>query len=442
MSPTRLHILLLVFVPLVVAQNSASRLAMGDLPYCALECLTTALVASPCKPADQECICANDPLRRKVDFCVRQACTVKQGLITKNITMATCKAPPRDRSGLFKVTNIILGVISSAVVLLRLTSKIALSGAEFGLDDYSILITIMTMIPGTIINDQGTLKSGLGKDIWMLEFPHITNFVRFFYVLEVLYFAQLMMLKLSFLSFYHRIFPGVVVKRVILATAVFNIIVGVAFVVVGIFQCQPIDFFWNSWDREHSGKCINTSALGWASAAISIALDIWMLAIPMSQLVHLKLAWKKKVSVGFMFGVGSFVTVVSILRLPFLVSFDTSENPTWDYWNVIYWSNIEISIGITCACMPAIRVLLVRLFRKHRRTSYGTSNQYHRHTGDTAAGDTLSWQGKKQKATKSTNNSEVQRDHTDGDEIALVDMDDIIAEINVVESANSSHASL
>ena len=63
---------------------------------------------------------------------------------------------------------------------------------------------------------------------------------------------------------------------------------------------------WWRWDGEHKdGKCVDINALGWANAAISIALDAWMLVLPLWQVSLLKLAWKKKLSVALMFFVGT-----------------------------------------------------------------------------------------------------------------------------------------
>lgn len=56
------------------------------------------------------------------------------------------------------------------------------------------------------------------------------------------------------------------------------------------------------------------------------------------------------------------VTAVSILRLQALVAFATSTNFTWDNYNIHFWSTIEINVGIMCACMPALRQILVWLF--------------------------------------------------------------------------------
>jgi hypothetical protein len=178
---------------------------------------------------------------------------------------------------------------------------------DLGMDDYFIVLTLITGVPGTVINDRGVMANGMGKDIWTLEYRQITNFIRWFYALEILYFASISLLKVSLLFFYYHIFPGTRIRRVIVATSIFNALFGIAFVAAAIFQCQPVSFYWNRWDGESNGAgtCININALAWANAAISIALDIWMLAIPLSQLTHLKLAWKKKVGVVMMFGVGT-----------------------------------------------------------------------------------------------------------------------------------------
>lgn len=73
------------------------------------------------------------------------------------------------------------------------------------------------------------------------------------------------------------------------------------------------------------------------------------------------------------------VTVVSILRLSSLVEFRAdSLNPTWDFFNVALWSDIEINVGIICVCMPSLRVLLTRIFPKMLGTS---QKSYGMHSG-------------------------------------------------------------
>lgn len=56
------------------------------------------------------------------------------------------------------------------------------------------------------------------------------------------------------------------------------------------------------------------------------------------------------------------VTVVSILRLRALVTFATSDNPTFDNFETMIWSTLELNVGIICACMPSMRQILARIF--------------------------------------------------------------------------------
>lgn len=69
------------------------------------------------------------------------------------------------------------------------------------------------------------------------------------------------------------------------------------------------------------------------------------------------------------------VTVVSIVRLEGLVTFANSINPTWDNWSTGIWSTIEINVGIICACMPSLRLLLIRAFPKLLVANTPPSNQ-------------------------------------------------------------------
>lgn len=186
----------------------------------------------------------------------------------------------------------------------RFASKYTTHG-EFGYDDYTIGITLLSGIPSTVMTIHGLTSNGLGRDIWTVFPEQITNFIHVFYVMEILYFGQLALLKLSLLFFYQRIFPGPGIRKLLWASIFFDILWGVVFVFVGTFQCQPISHYWKSWDGEHKGKCFDVNAMAWGNAGISIILDGWMLALPMSQIIHLKLHWRKKLGVAAMFMVGT-----------------------------------------------------------------------------------------------------------------------------------------
>lgn len=189
-------------------------------------------------------------------------------------------------------------------MVLRVVSKLV-TRAEFGLDDYSIFVTFASGIPSSVLEVHGLTSNGFGRDIWTVSPKQITDYLRAFYVMEVLYFAQVFLLKLSLLFFYLRIFPAPKFRKFLWATVIFDTVFGAVFIMGGIFQCRPISYYWNQWDGLHKGKCINVNGMAWANAIISIVLDVWMLGLAISQLVHLQMHWKKKVGVGMMFAVGT-----------------------------------------------------------------------------------------------------------------------------------------
>ncbi|RBR06325.1 hypothetical protein FVER53590_07611 [Fusarium verticillioides] len=372
---------LVAFVPLVAAQNATKEL-LTNLPACAAPCYEDAIKKSDCNSTDVKCVCSTQVIIQTAEACAAQACHVRDSLTTLNMTYTYCEVPVRNKTPIFINVTIVLGVISGVATALRLWSKFFYTKTELGLDDLFIVLTLFIGMPSTAMNIHGTAGHGEGRDIWTLEFDDITKFGFYFWLLEIFYFAQVSLLKTSLLFFYLRIFPGNA-QKLLWGTIIFNSVFGVLFMFLAAFQCTPVSYFWLNWDGEHKGTCMNSTAIGWANASISVAVDVWMLAVPMWYLRKLKLHWKKKIGVAAMFIVGTFVTVVSIIRLQFLVDLGSSHNPTYDQTDISIWSTVEINVGIICASMPALRVILVRLFPSLGGSSYDSSkyNNYGEHYG-------------------------------------------------------------
>ncbi|CAG8949283.1 hypothetical protein HYFRA_00004908 [Hymenoscyphus fraxineus] len=354
---------------------------LDSLSPCALNCTEIKILASDCQFSNLTCLCANAPLQAEIARCALTSCSILEALQLKNASTVLCNVPIRSRTYEFKVVVITLGTASGVVVFLRILSKY-LAQQPLWYDDFAILFTLFAGIPATVLGSHSLPKNGVGKDIWTVPAHQITEFIRIFYIMEIMYFSHIATMKLPVLFFYWKIFPHSRIKYLIWATVLFVFVYGTTFIFLGIFQCSPISFFWTNWDGEHEGKCFNSNAMTWANAGIGIALDIWMLALPMQQVFKLNLHWKKKIGVAMMFSVGLFVTIVSCLRLKSLVKFTYSDNPTWDNFDVGLWSTIEINVGIFCACMPSLR-LLVRIFPRISGSSGSQSKRKsNRYTGD------------------------------------------------------------
>lgn len=308
-----------------------------------------------------------------------------------NLTAVGCDRPIRDRSRTYIILNNVFGTLSGVFVLQRVAYKIWFK-VGLGSDDLMAAATVLIGLPSTVIGVYKVADHTLGRDIWTLTPSQITDFGRYFWIMEILYFLEVSMLKLSLILFYIRIFPGQTVRTILWITFAACAAFGLSFALVSVFQCTPISFYWEKWDGEHHGTCLNINSIAWSNAAISIAFDIWVLAIPLWQIKDLHLDWRRKVGVALMFCMGALqvrlvlstnlsanqtfsVAVVSILRLRSLIKFGSNSlNPTWDFLDVGIWSVVEINVGLICVCLPSLRVLLVRIFPRLQ----GTTERYAR----------------------------------------------------------------
>ncbi|KAI4671617.1 uncharacterized protein J4E78_000113 [Alternaria triticimaculans] len=73
-------------------------------------------------------------------------------------------------------------------------------------DDFLVLATVVLAVPSVVIVDRCMLPNGIGIDIWNVPFDHIDNFIRWLYVVTLLYLLQAALVKITLLSFFLRIF--------------------------------------------------------------------------------------------------------------------------------------------------------------------------------------------------------------------------------------------
>ncbi|KAF5664744.1 integral membrane protein PTH11 [Fusarium heterosporum] len=311
-------------------------------------CLIGQVQSSTCG-LDVECLCSDIKLQADVKACVQNVHWLTVFLLlvlaTLNATSIACSYPVRDRHRQFDVLSIVLCSVTGIVVILRLFEKIRFEH-KFRPEDYLVAFCFALTLTNTITCTIGLSGNGLGRDTWTITPVQLTTYLQYLYIGQTIYATEVFVTKICVALFYLRIFPSVGVQRLLWGTIAFSVLCTIVFDILAIAQCRPISFFWQGWDKLHEGKCIGVNPLGWAIAAVSIIMDFWMLAIPLLQLFKLQMKWQRKVAVALMFLVGTFVTVVSVIRLRYLITFGNSSNPTWDSFETIYWTSIETNVGI------------------------------------------------------------------------------------------------
>ncbi|KAK2589906.1 hypothetical protein QQS21_012414 [Conoideocrella luteorostrata] len=334
---------------------------IANLPNCAKGCLDASSTSSTGYSCDTV---ANSGI---VDNCVIRACSLPEAIFARNATEIACATPIEDKSKEFLIVNIIFGLITAGIVALRLGFRLFFSQRPglLDFDDFLILLASPVAIASLAVLLKGLWEHGLGKSIWAVQAEEMYQFGLFLYIAEVLYLTLLTVVKLTLSLFYLSIFPGKIVRRLLWGTIAFHVAFGITFMFKGAFQCTPINYSWGRFETARAGSvhgsCVNINASGWVNAAVNVAVDFWLIGIPLFQVRKLNLHWKKKIGAAFMFMTGLLVTVISILRLNSLRTYATTANPTYDSYGVVLWSAIEVNIGLVCTCLPSVRLVLFRL---------------------------------------------------------------------------------
>ncbi|KAF2871394.1 hypothetical protein BDV95DRAFT_39967 [Massariosphaeria phaeospora] len=338
--------------------------AQADLtqPSCAGE-------LKSCGSTNSNCTLDEDKLKVQMNICNTDTFSVRDRLAAKKLIERGFECPVRDQTEVVASTAIAAGGMSTLVVVLRIVAQQSWLGGRFGWDDCVISFAGMLMVFFTSYSIFPS-RRGLGMDIWDMHYEHIQSVLRLFYLTELLYVVSITLTKISILLFYLRIFPDRSLRHLVHYAIWACVVYGITFIPTIIWQCIPVHYVWHYWDGIHKGTCSSATVHLWVSSCVNILLNIVVICIPLRELSKLSLSWMKRAGIMVLFSGGGFIVIVSIVRIRYLILFEKTNNPTWDYTPIGYWTTIEVHVGVILACLPVFRAFskrIVSLVKHHRR---------------------------------------------------------------------------
>ncbi|KAE8135039.1 hypothetical protein BDV38DRAFT_273083 [Aspergillus pseudotamarii] len=159
---------------------------------------------------------------------------------------------------------------------------------------------------------------------------------------------------------------------ILYAVMVLSTAVGIVFLFVSIFQCQPVSYYWNLLWME--GHCLDMDArLGivYMYSGVVAACDFTMGILPVFIIWRLQMDPRTKVAVAGILGIACIASAAVIVRIPFLSS---AKSPDFLHatTQISIWSNIEASLGITAGSLATVRPII----RMWSRTTAATPSQH------------------------------------------------------------------
>ncbi|KAF4551619.1 Hypothetical protein D9617_13g101210 [Elsinoe fawcettii] len=277
----------------------------------------------------------------------------------------TAEAPPmtdafkrESRGDQSSVTSTAFVVIAFVFIALRMFTR-GVVVRNIGPEDWTILAAWVCSL-GLTICVLFEVKFGQGHHIQTLSLEQLTGLYKALYYSILFYQAGLVLNKVSILCQYYRIFPGKNIRLAIWIMAAVTGVYGFWSIFANMFMCTPIPYFWNRGIA--GGKCLDTTAVWFANAGINIVTDIIIFLLPMPALKALQLPKKQKIGLMFVFALGGFVCLTSILRLRSLYDVTKSTDLTWENGPIAYWSSVEVNVGIICACLPTLKAFAMKYF--------------------------------------------------------------------------------
>ncbi|KAK3501951.1 hypothetical protein B0T13DRAFT_216369 [Neurospora crassa] len=225
----------------------------------------------------------------------------------------------------------------------------------------------MTLTLGYLVNVILAAQNGIGLPMSTLTLQNMVNFLKIVLAIEVMYYVNVFCIKVSILFTYLRF----AVTRTFRNLCIGTIVLHVVFVLVCFFttlaQCQPIHKFWDITGQVN-GTCINTTAFFYFTSSFNIVTDIWILLLPISTLREIHRPPREKVALFLIFGVGTFATIASIVRLHTIYTYTLATDPFHEGTKVNLWSVIEVTVAISCASVSALKPMFSR---RQRRLTLG-----------------------------------------------------------------------
>lgn len=197
------------------------------------------------------------------------------------------------------------------------------------------------------------------------------------------------MAKISIILTLLRITVNRIHVAILYAAMALATVVGLLFFFFTIFQCTPVNAFWNRLSG--TGKCIDTNILIDIAYVYSVGAaitDFTIGLLPAFMIWNLRMTTRDKVAVAGILGLGCmFVSLISvvhlhlhtyinqfyrasaavIVRIPYVHHYKDVQF-LYKTTNISIWSNIEAGLGITAGSLTTLRPL-IRFFREH---SYGS----------------------------------------------------------------------
>ncbi|KAK2611667.1 hypothetical protein N8I77_004997 [Diaporthe amygdali] len=259
---------------------------------------------------------------------------------------------------------IVLVAVATLSVILRLGSRLV-QDAGLRADDYLIIVALILSI-GTCVMTVEMTAAGAGRHVWALKTEQVVETSMDLFALGIIYTLAAMFIKASIILLYVRVFSTTnkAFRLCIYFASFLTVALAVTFIVVILAACQPMEFFWTRYDGHSEGTCIDLGSFFVAFSIFNVSLDVFLLVLPIRQVLKLHMSARKKIIVCALMLLGIFACAAGMIRIYYMLMFAFAHDHTWAMGPVGLWVSVEPAIGIVSTCMANVMPLYYWLMEK------------------------------------------------------------------------------
>ncbi|KFA70689.1 hypothetical protein S40288_07358 [Stachybotrys chartarum IBT 40288] len=204
-------------------------------------------------------------------------------------------------------------------------------------------------------------RYGEGLHAWELSMHDYTELRRWLYASSIIWIPAVFLTKVTILLLTARVFAVYEkASRTIYYYIWFMLIAYLPVQGLKIAICTPIKRYWI---ETLPGSCLDQPKIFLTDTAMAIVTDFLIMVIPIPFIWRLRLPLKKKIKILVMLGAGGCAVAVASYREYRIYIFQHSKDIAGDFAKISLCGTIEATIGIVCACLPAINLLVEVWFK-------------------------------------------------------------------------------
>ncbi|KAI1204348.1 uncharacterized protein F4807DRAFT_447797 [Annulohypoxylon truncatum] len=287
--------------------------------------------------------------------------------------------PDTPETGGPLAVSTLFGIIALLSCVARVYS-VRQRSEKFHLQELYLFIALLLTFTSLGLQWACVVRGGTGRHMEDVDMLDAVLALKLIIPFEALYGVTLMFAKWSILLFYQRVF-GVSrssVRWFARATMVIVFLWMVSVVLETFLLCRPLAY---NWDTSIKGSCGDRNTVYVVAGATNMVTDFMVLLIPVPTIWKLSLPISQRIALTATFGLGLFITAISIIRLKSLMDISFTD-PTWTLPMGLMWTVLEPELEILVANFPFMRPYLSKILPKKwslnpsswRSRKYGNEN--------------------------------------------------------------------